>query len=192
MEWWWGLQNRSETRTLLLTPQRGRLRQGATSVGGCTSKHVFKSLRSQHGTCCSVWEAARNLWERLINAKNKHPGRFLLRQGYCVVLGCHVPLFSSGLPHQLRTLPVYASQLLVHFRIIAGGCGPSGQLQSCYPGQFVDRVLLLSFNLCLRNSNCGALGCSQEGPAIDLLFPHPTPSTAWKVWAATAPITSLL
>lgn len=40
--------------------------------------------------------------------------------------------------------------------------------------------LLLSFSLCLRNSNGGALGWSQEGPAIDLLFPHPTPATDWK------------
>lgn len=154
----------------------------------------FKSLSSQHGTCCSVWEAARNLWERLINAKNKCPGCFLLRQGYCVVLGCHVPLFSSGLPHQLRPLLFYTSQSLVHFRIITGGCYPSGQLQSCYLGQHVNRVLLLSISLCLRNSNCGALGCSQEGPAIDLLFPHPTLATdwKWKIWAATAPITSLL
>lgn len=190
----WDSQNRSEARTLLLTPQRCRLWRGTTSVGGCTSKHVFKSLRSQHGTCCSVWEAARNLWESLINAKNKHPGCFLRRQGHCVVPDCRAPLLSSGLPHQLRTLLFYTSQSWVHFKIIAGGCYPSGQLQSCYPEQLVNRVLapfisFVSQELKLWSFGAKPRGISHWSPVPP---PHPCHRLEKKIWAATAPITSLL
>lgn len=68
-EWQWGSQNRSEARTLLLTPQRGRLRQGVTSVGGSqvnmflsplglSTEHVVLSGK-QPETCERVWSMPR-------------------------------------------------------------------------------------------------------------------------------------
>lgn len=47
-------------------------------------------LYSQQGTCCSLWETARNLWESPINAKNRQQGLSPAAEG--ALGGARLPL----------------------------------------------------------------------------------------------------